>query len=163
MRRMTGRAAAVMAMASLCCTGCGAPADGTLEGFVRGTWECAVEDLVADGDLYPRFTVGESDMVMVVTNVGEDMSGSGNPPATYVDDPVRLTYRIVDDTIEVDTDRGVASIRAAAVIPDTGQVPLLLNGESGYTAEFERRSFRVVTAEDSEGRVGVVISCERAD
>lgn len=149
-----------VAVAALCCTGCGAPAEDSLAGFIRGDWECASEDLVADGDLYPRFTVGESDLVMIVTNVGEDMSGSGNPPATFVDDPVRLTYRVDGDTIVVDTDRGVLEIQVAAVIPDSGDVPLLLNGESGYTAEIDGRSFRVVTAEDSEGRVGVVIRCE---
>lgn len=156
---------AVAAVVIVSCAGCAAPAPDSLAGYIRGSWDCAMEESVADADLYPRFVVTESEIGMSVTHVGEDMSGSGRTPEPWVEDPVDFRYRVVDGAIEVEVDDGSATfvIQAAEKIPRSGSIPLLLNGQDGYTAEVDPAGFRVTlrAPEGSNRDADEIIRCER--
>lgn len=158
-------AVAVAAFVVASCAGCAAPGPDTLAGYIWGSWDCAMEESVADADLYPKFLVTESDVRMTVTHVGEDMSGSGRTPEPWVEDPVDFAYRVVDGAIEVEVDDGSATfvIQAAEEIPRRGSIPLLLNGQDGYTAEVDPAGFRVTlrAPEGSDRDADEIIRCER--
>ena len=147
------------------CAGCAAPGRDTLAGYIRGSWDCAMEESVADADLYPSFLVTESEIAMQVTHVSEDMSGSGRTPEPWVEDPVDLAYHVVEGAIEVETDdgRGTFVIQVAETIPRSGSIPLLLNGQDGYTAEVDSVGFRVTlpASAGSDRDADEIISCER--
>lgn len=153
----------MIAVTGLLCASCASPAPGSLAEYVRGSWDCAIEEAVADGDLYPAFEVRDAEIQMTLTSVGEDMSGSGRTPTPVVGEPVTLAYRIVGDTIEVETGSGAFTIEAAEVIPEAGSIPVRINGQQGYTAEIGPGTLRLTVAApaDSDEDVYEYVRCER--
>lgn len=143
--------------------GCASGPSNNLASFIRGTWECAIEEMVADVALYPRLTIGESEIRIETTVHPDDMDGDG-VATPYEDEPVTLPYRVEGAAIIL-TPEGEEELTVSIdeAFPGDGDIAVTVNEMEGYSLVIDGDRADLLFTHEETGDTAVALGCERDD